>query len=142
MTEFTPLQSLGGGALIGMAACILMYLHGRTAGISNILSSVLPPLNRDWGWRAAFLIGVIAAPIFLFYAFSFTPSFENKVPVLPLMISGLLVGAGITIGSGCTSGHGICGIARLSIRSITATITFMTTTTITVFIIRHILGGF
>ncbi|MBB6262248.1 hypothetical protein FHS77_002820 [Paenochrobactrum gallinarii] len=142
MTDFTPLQSLGGGALIGLAACLLMYFHGRIAGISGILAGILPPLSSDWGWRAAFLIGAIAAPAFLYYGFSFTPAFENNVPVFALIISGLLVGFGITIGSGCTSGHGICGISRLSVRSIAATVTFMLTTTITVFIIRHVMGGF
>ncbi|MFK4825378.1 YeeE/YedE family protein [Paenochrobactrum sp. BZR 588] len=142
MTGFTPLQSLGGGALIGLAACMLMYLHGRIAGISGILSGVLPPFSPDWGWRAAFLIGAIAAPTLLFYCFDFTPAFANNVPVFGLIISGLLVGFGITIGSGCTSGHGICGISRLSIRSIAATLTFMLTTTITVFTIRHVFGGF
>lgn len=142
MTEFTPFLSLAGGALIGLAACLLMYLHGRIAGISGILSGVLPPLGAGWGWRTAFLIGAIAAPTVLFYFFGFTPSFENQLSPLWLVISGLLVGFGITIGSGCTSGHGICGISRLSVRSIVATITFMLTTTITVFVIRHLLGGF
>ncbi|GAA0608000.1 YeeE/YedE family protein [Paenochrobactrum glaciei] len=142
MTDFTPLQSLGGGMLIGLAACLLMYFHGRIAGISGILAGILPPLSSDWGWRAAFLIGAIAAPAFLFYSFGFTPAFESNAPVFALIVSGLMVGFGITIGSGCTSGHGICGISRLSVRSIAATVTFMLTTTITVFIIRHILGGF
>lgn len=141
MTEFTPIQSLAGGALIGLAACLLMYLHGRIAGISGILSGILPPLSSDWAWRAAFLIGAIAAPAMLFYLFGFKPSFENNIPAFWLVISGLLVGFGITMGSGCTSGHGICGISRLSVRSIAATITFMATTTITVFVIRHVLGG-
>ncbi|MBO0346218.1 YeeE/YedE family protein [Roseibium sp. CAU 1637] len=143
MTEFTPLWSFAGGALIGLAAVLLMAVHGRIAGMTGILTGVLPPVNADWPWRAAFLVGAILAPA-LIIATSGEQAigFDSTVPPLWLVIGGLLVGVGVYLGSGCTSGHGVCGMSRLSLRSFAATGTFMLTTAITVFVVRHIFGGF
>lgn len=140
MTEFTPLQALAGGALIGLAAVLLMALHGRIAGLSGILAGVLPPLSADWGWRAAFLAGAVAAPA-LWLAFGGSVPFESPTPRLWLIPSGILVGIGVAFGAGCTSGHGICGNARLSPRSIAATLIFMAGAAVSVFLTRHGLGG-
>lgn len=137
-TAFTPLQALGGGVLIGLAASLLMAFHGRIAGMTAILGGVIPPLAQDWAWRAAFLAGCIAAPL-VFRATGGTLEFASPANPLWLAIGGLVVGVGVTYGSGCTSGHGVCGIARLSPRSIVATLVFMAATFATVFVIRHVL---
>ena len=142
MTEFTPIASLSGGVLIGLATVLLMALHGRIAGMTGILTGLLPPLANDWGWRAAFLAGAIMAPALLVSASAGSVDFVNPVPTPWLVVGGLIVGVGAYLGSGCTSGHGVCGMARLSPRSIAATITFMTTAIITVYLVRHVLGGF
>lgn len=139
MTEFTPWASLGGGVLIGIAAILLMALHGRVAGMTGILSGVIPPLGTDWRWRIAFLAGAIVAPP-IYLLLGGTVSFDVPVSTAALIIGGLVVGVGVFFGSGCTSGHGVCGMARLSPRSIVATCVFMIATFITVFITRHILG--
>lgn len=141
MTDFTPLLSLLGGALIGVAAVALMALHGRIAGMTGILGGLLP-LAQDWGWRAAFLLGAIAAPALMIRAGGVAIPFESPVPMVWTVVSGLLVGVGVVYGAGCTSGHGICGNARLSPRSLVATVTFMLASFATVFVIRHLLGGF
>lgn len=140
MTEFTPYYSLLGGVLIGLAATLLMAFHGRIAGMTGILQGVLPPLSADWQWRAAFLAGAIAAP-FVFTNLGGTIEFAVPVATLPMIIGGFIVGTGVYFGSGCTSGHGVCGMARLSPRSITATIVFMTAAFITVYVTRHVIGG-
>ena len=132
-TEFTPLLSLGGGVLIGIAAILLMALHGRIAGMTGILSGVIPPLASDWPWRAAFLIGAIAAPA-LYLLTGNTIPFAVPVSTPALLVGGFIVGVGVFFGSGCTSGHGVCGMARLSPRSIVATMTFMASTFVTVFV--------
>lgn len=142
MTEFTPWLSLAGGGLIGLAAVLLMAFHGRIAGMTGILSGLVPPFSSDWGWRAAFLLGAIAAPALVVAATGYTIPFESPTPAPWLIIGGLVVGVGVYLGSGCTSGHGVCGMARLSPRSIVATLTFMAFTALTVFIIRHLIGGF
>lgn len=141
MTEFTPWLSLLGGCLIGLAAVFLMALHGRIAGMSGILTSLIPPFSPDWGWRLAFLIGAITAPALFVWGAGYEVPFNSPTPTLWLIIGGLLVGAGVYFGGGCTSGHGVCGLARISPRSIVATVIFMATTTITVFVIRHLIGG-
>jgi len=140
MTEFTPFQSLAGGVLIGLAAVLLMALHGRIAGIAGILSGVIPPLAADWQWRAAFLAGAVIAP--LAYLLAGGPiAFSVPVGTMPLIIGGLLVGVGVHFGNGCPSGHGICGIARMSPRSIVAVVTFMIAAFATVYVMRHVIGG-
>ncbi|MGH1482892.1 MAG: YeeE/YedE family protein [Geminicoccales bacterium] len=141
-TAFTPLVSLAGGALIGTAAVLLMFLHGRIAGATGILAGVLLPTGRDdWLWRAAMLLGMVTAPGLVMALTGQMPTIDVPVSTVALLIGGLIVGAGVTLGSGCTSGHGVCGMARLSRRSIVATLTFMTTTFVTVYLIRHVLGG-
>lgn len=139
MTEFTPWASLGGGVLIGIAAILLMAIHGRIAGMTGILSGIIPPVGTDWSWRLAFLVGAIAAPL-IYTLLGGTIPFAVPVSTGALVIGGLIVGVGVFYGSGCTSGHGVCGMARLSPRSIVATMVFMIATFITVFVTRHILG--
>ncbi|EXL08551.1 membrane protein [Brucella anthropi] len=141
MTEFTPVQSLLGGALIGLSAVLLMAFHGRIAGMTGLLAGLLPGIG-DRSWRLAFLAGAVAAPFLIVNIPGFGIDFQSATPFPWIVISGLVVGVGVTLGSGCTSGHGICGNARLSPRSIVATLTFMLTTGITVYVIRHLLGGF
>lgn len=141
MTEFTPLQSLLGGGLIGLSAVLLMAFHGRIAGMTGVLAGLLPGTDSR-GWRIAFLIGAIAAPALIVALAGFDIPFESTTPLPWIVVSGLIVGSGVTFGSGCTSGHGICGNARLSPRSIIATLTFMLTTGATVYVIRHLFGGF
>ncbi len=140
-TVFTPIAALAGGSLIGIAAVALMALHGRIAGMTGILNGVIMP-KEDWDWRVAFLIGAITAPVMLFLLTGATSALQADMPAWAIVIGGLLVGIGVTFGGGCTSGHGICGIARLLGRSIVATITFMLATFATVFVVRHIFGGF
>ena len=139
-TQFTPWASLGGGVLIGIAAILLMAVHGRIAGMTAILSGVIPPLGNDWRWRAAFLIGAVIAPLIYLASGGVVP-FAVPVSNTALVIGGLIVGVGVVFGSGCTSGHGVCGMARLSPRSIVATGVFMLATFITVYIIRHVFGA-
>lgn len=142
MTEFTPVTSLLGGALIGLSAVLLMAFHGRIAGMTGILSGLLPPVSSDWGWRAAFLVGAIAAPLLILGVSGPVIAYESPVPLALVLLSGLVVGGGVYFGSGCTSGHGVCGMARLSPRSIVATPTFMATAIATVFVTRHLIGAF
>jgi uncharacterized protein len=139
-TEFTPYLSLAGGILIGLSAVMLMALHGRIAGMTGILAGVLPPLPSDWRWRASFLAGSVIAPLF-WLALGNTIAFAVPVSMTALIIGGLIVGVGVTFGGGCPSAHGVCGIARLSRRSITATGIFMLTAFITVYLIRHGFGA-
>ncbi len=140
MTEFTPLLSFAGGALIGLAAVALMAVHGRIAGINGIFSGFLSTrLNQDWAWRAAFLGGMVASPLIVLGITGQFPQISVPSSPVLLAVGGFLTGVGTTYGSGCTSGHGVCGISRLSARSIVATMTFMATAILTVFIIRHIL---
>lgn len=139
MTEFTPWASLGGGVLIGIAATLLMAIHGRIAGMTGILSGIIPPVATDWDWRLAFLAGAILAPL-IYTLLGGTVPFAVPVSASALGIGGLIVGIGVYYGSGCTSGHGVCGMARFSPRSIAATLIFMVATFITVYVTRHLLG--
>ncbi|HEX9324789.1 MAG TPA: YeeE/YedE thiosulfate transporter family protein [Xanthobacteraceae bacterium] len=141
MTNFTPLSAAIGGALIGLATALLMLLAGRVAGISGILSGCLARGNGDRAWRLAFLGGLILAPLT-----GAVVGYGLAAPQMPAsygvtVAAGLLVGFGTRLGGGCTSGHGVCGIARLSPRSITATAVFMTTAILVVTFTRHVLGG-
>ncbi|NKB63374.1 MAG: YeeE/YedE family protein [Gammaproteobacteria bacterium] len=141
MTSFTPIQSLLGGMLIGTAVIILMAFLGRIAGSSGIIGSLLPPkLANDKSWRIAFLIGLLIAAFLLDTVADYSAVIQNITTEPMLIIGGLLVGIGVTLSSGCTSGHGICGLARLSPRSIAATLTFMASTAVTVFIAKHLIG--
>lgn len=138
-TEFTPVMSLFGGILIGLAAVLLMSIQGRIAGMTGILTGIIPPLASDWSWRAAFLIGAVIAPA-IFVAAGGTVEFAVPPTTIALIVGGLIVGVGVYFGSGCTSGHGVCGMARLSPRSIAATVVFMIASFVTVFVTRHLLG--
>ena len=141
-TEFTPVASLIGGILIGVAAVMLMAINGRVAGISGILGRLLPPYrDADASGAAAFLLGLVAAPL-IYAAVAGAPFAQMVSSDLGLMaIAGLLVGFGAALGGGCTSGHGVCGLARLSPRSLVATLVFMATGFATVFVVRHVIGG-
>jgi len=142
MTQFTPLSSLAGGALIGLSAVLLMLTLGRIMGATGILSGFINPSSgADWRWRAAVLGGMVCAPLAFFAAMGAMPAIEVPVSTPLMLAGGFIVGIGVTLGAGCTSGHGVCGMARLSSRSITATLTFMATTAATVFIIRHVIGA-
>jgi len=141
-TAFTPFQSLGGGALIGLAAVLLMATLGRVMGATGILAGLLQPASLpDWSWRAAVLAGMISGPAIVLVLTGQMPAVQVPVSTTMLVIGGFIVGIGVTFGAGCTSGHGVCGMARLSPRSIVATLNFMITTGLTVYVIRHILGA-
>ena len=136
--QATPLSSLAGGVLIGLAAALLLSMNGRIAGISGILSGILKTSFKDNAWRVCFLVGLVASP--LVYAFwSPLPEMQVTTETGLLISAGLLVGLGTRLGSGCTSGHGVCGLSRLSPRSLVATLCFMATGFATVFIMRHVL---
>jgi len=140
-SHFTPLESLGGGLLIGLAAALFMMVHGRIMGISGILGGILRPIKSDFLWRATFLLGLIAAPFVARMAGLISaPKIDGSV--FQLVLAGLLVGFGTALGSGCTSGHGVCGIARLSPRSLLATVLFVSSGMVTVWAVPFFgLGG-
>jgi|SRR5262245_35389230 len=140
MANFTPVSAAIGGALIGLSAALLMLLSGRIAGISGILGESLNA-GTDRGWRLAFLAGLVAAPLLATIVGYAVPSPQMPGSWGVIVLGGLLVGFGTRLGTGCTSGHGICGIARLSPRSLAATALFMAAAIIVVFITRHVLGG-
>lgn len=138
--NFTPWTSLGGGALIGLAVSLFVLANGRIAGISGLLGSVMRFDSEGWSEKALFLLGLLLAPL-LWGLFTVVPDIQIKTEWPALVIAGLLVGVGTRYGSGCTSGHGVCGISRLSHRSIVATLCFMTAGFATVYIIRNALGA-
>jgi uncharacterized protein len=140
MANFTPISAAIGGALIGLSAVLLILLNGRIAGVTGIFAGLIEPASGDRAWRAAFIAGLIAAPLS-------APLFGYVVPIpqmpanlLIVVAGGLLVGFGTRVSNGCTSGHGVCGIARLSPRSITATAIFMTAAIVVVALMRHVSG--
>lgn len=138
-TDFTPWASLGGGVLIGLSAVIVMAMFGRIAGIVGITAGAVT--EGDRGWRIAFIAGLLVAPI-AWIAMTGTVPQQVVSENLPAMaVAGGLVGVGTALGSGCTSGHGVCGLARLSGRSLAAVVTFMAFAAATVFILRHVIGG-
>ena len=136
--RFTPWTSLAGGLLIGTAAAMFLLLNGRVAGISGILGGLLRPSTGDIGWRVAFLLGLLAAPL-LYQLAAPLPAVQIDADTAVLVAAGLLVGIGTRYGSGCTSGHGVCGLSRLSPRSMVATAAFMAAGFVTVFIVRHLI---
>ena len=141
-TAFTPWASLAGGVLIGLSATFLMLFLGRIMGATGVLAGLVQPSSGDdVAWRAALLAGMVTAPVCVWLATGTMPAVEVPVSTLALIAGGLIVGVGVTLGSGCTSGHGVCGMARLSPRSIVATLTFMVVTFATVFLVRHVIGG-
>ncbi|MBI2790359.1 MAG: YeeE/YedE family protein [Gammaproteobacteria bacterium] len=136
--HFTPWLSFFGGILIGLAAVILLLFNGRIAGISGILGNLLQRGAKEKSWQLCFILGLMAAPIL--YRFShMIPTITIAANWITLIIAGLLVGIGTSMSGGCTSGHGVCGISRLSLRSIVATLCFMTAGFLIVYIMRHIL---
>jgi hypothetical protein len=142
VTEFTPIASTLGGVLIGLSAVMLMAFNGRIAGISGIVGRLLPPYaGSDVGGAALFVLGLIVAPL-VYAIFTGAPFAQTLSANVALMAgAGVLVGFGAGLGGGCTSGHGVCGIARLSPRSLVATAIFMATGFVTMFVVRHVLGG-
>ncbi|AHY42506.1 YeeE/YedE [Stutzerimonas decontaminans] len=138
--NFTPWSALAGGVLIGAAASLFVLLNGRIAGISGLLASLLDRGAEGRGEKLVFLLGLLLAPL-LWMLFGSLPVMEFQSGWIGLVAAGLLVGVGTRYGAGCTSGHGVCGISRLSPRSIIATLMFMTAGFITVFVLRHLLGG-
>ncbi len=141
MENFTPWSALLGGVLIGLSVVFLLLTNGRIAGVSGVVGGLLVSKVRDAGWRLAFILGLIAAPLFYTAVVGGAPSIAVTSSPGLLIAGGLLVGFGARLGSGCTSGHGVAGIARLSPRSFVATGVFLAAGMVTVFITRHIIGG-
>jgi uncharacterized membrane protein YedE/YeeE len=139
-SAFTPGPALAGGMLIGLAAALFVLLNGRIAGISGIVGALMKPVAGDVGWRVAFLLGLVGAPL-LWAALGTLPALHVDASTGMLVVAGLLVGVGTRYGSGCTSGHGVCGVSRLSPRSLVATVVFMAAGFATVYVLRHLLGG-
>ncbi|GHB29585.1 hypothetical protein GCM10007094_17400 [Pseudovibrio japonicus] len=150
MTEFTPLASLAGGILIGLSTVILLLANGRIAGISGIYSRLFETgklangksawVHGEKGWQLAFVAGLLLAPLLLMAGgYEIVQVFTGNLALMA--IAGALVGFGSVFGSGCTSGHGVCGLSRLSVRSLVATVTFMSVGAIVVFVLRHVVGG-
>ncbi|AJE97409.1 YeeE/YedE family protein [Pandoraea apista] len=137
--HFTPWTALAGGVLIGLAVVWLMLSAGRIAGISGIVGGLLRPRAGDVGWRVVFIAGMMAAP-WVYRAVAVVPEAQIDAGTAMLIAAGLLVGFGTRLGSGCTSGHGVCGLSRLSWRSLVATLCFMATGVATVFVVRHVLN--
>jgi len=137
--HFTPWSSLAGGLLIGVATAMFLLFNGRIAGISGILGGLLRPKTGDIGWRVVFVLGLLGAPLVYGLAAPL-PSVHIDADMTTLVVAGLLVGVGTRYGSGCTSGHGVCGLSRLSPRSMVATASFMLAGFVTVFIVRHLIG--
>jgi uncharacterized membrane protein YedE/YeeE len=137
-TSFTPIASLTGGMLIGLSAVLLMWTKGRIAGVSGIAARLLPPYeDREFAGRLSFVIGLVAAPVLVRLLTGSFPAQAIEAGAAGLVAAGLLVGFGSVWGNGCTSGHGVCGLSRLSLRSLVATVMFMATGIATVFVIRH-----
>ena len=137
--HFTPLAALAGGVLIGIAAAMFVLLNGRIAGISGVLGGLLRPARGDIAWRVAFILGLVGAPL-AYLLFAALPKPQIDAGYGALILAGLLVGVGTRYGGGCTSGHGVCGLSRLSPRSLVATAAFMGAGFVTVFVIRHLFG--
>ncbi|QGZ53939.1 YeeE/YedE family protein [Paraburkholderia acidiphila] len=140
LAHFTPFASFAGGLMIGAAAALFVLVNGRIAGISGLLGGLLPGSGAERGVNAAFVAGLVAAPL-LWRLRAALPAMQIDASALTLVVAGLLVGVGTRYGSGCTSGHGVCGIARGSRRSFVATGAFMAAGFATVFAVRHLIGG-
>ena len=136
-TSFTPGPALAGGIILGIAAALYVLINGRILGISGILGGLIGPKRTDWLWRASFVLRLLTAPLWGKYVFQMNTTAVIDADYLTLIIAGLLVGFGARYGSGCTSGHGICGLSRLSPRSLLATLTFMGCGFLVVYLVRH-----
>ena len=141
MESFTPLSSTLGGALIGLAAALMLFGLGRIAGISGIFGGLLLPKLGDVAWRLAFVLGLVLGGALMFQIAPALFAVRIDRSLATIVVAGLLVGVGTRMGNGCTSGHGVCGISRLSPRSLVATVTFMATGALTVFLALHVFGG-
>lgn len=139
VTPFTPLAALAGGVMIGAASVLLLAANGRIAGISGIVGALFSMSATDRGWRLAFILGLLAAPVAWMLMTGGPPAVQITTSLPLLIAGGLLVGVGTQIGSGCTSGHGVCGLGRMSGRSLVAVLVFMAAAAATVFITRHVL---
>jgi uncharacterized membrane protein YedE/YeeE len=139
-SAFTPWASLAGGALIGLAAALFVLANGRIAGVSGVLGGLLAPRRGDAAWRLAFVLGLVGAPL-VYALVTALPLPRIEAGTGALVAAGLLVGIGTRYGSGCTSGHGVCGLSRLSPRSLVATLAFMGAGFVTVYLLRHVLGA-
>lgn len=139
-TAFTPWAATAGGVLIGIASAMFILINGRVAGISGVVGGLLKPIRGDISWRIAFVAGLVGAPA-LHALFTQLPPVQIDAGFGALVIAGLLVGVGTRYGAGCTSGHGVCGISRLSPRSLVATAAFMAAGFVTVFVLRHLVGA-
>lgn len=137
--NFTPISALAGGALIGLGAALFALFNGRIAGICGIAAGLIKPQKNDISWRLAFIGGLIAAPL-IWTLVAPLPTIEIEASSGLLAIAGLIVGISTRYGSGCTSGHAVCGISRVSPRSLIATLAFMSTGFLTVYVMRHLLG--
>ncbi len=137
---FTPGPAFIGGMLLGLAAALYVILHGRILGISGIIAGLLAPKSGDVNWRLSLLLGLLSAPFWASLLFDLHTTTVIDADWFAIIIAGLLVGFGAHYGSGCTSGHGVCGLSRLSPRSLVATISFMAAGFFVVFVIRHVLG--
>ncbi len=136
-TSFTPGPALAGGILLGVAAALYVLINGRILGISGILGGLIGPKKSDWLWRTSFVLGLLTAPLWGKFVFQMNTTAVIDADYITLIVAGLLVGFGARYGSGCTSGHGICGLSRLSPRSLLATLTFMGCGFLVVYLVRH-----
>lgn len=141
MSDFTPVSALIGGAIIGLAASLLLLANGRVAGISGLLAGLVRPGAPDRGTRGPFILGLVVTGLVLRWVRPEVFATAWSAPAWIAVVAGVLVGVGTQLGSGCTSGHGVCGISRLSARSMVATAVFMATGMATVLVVRHVLGG-
>jgi len=142
MENFTPYTSLAGGILLGISASILRYLNGRIAGISGMIGGILNnPSVTEKMWRLAFIVGLVAGAFVYNHFFPISIQAREGVTTPLLVVGGLLVGFGTSMGSGCTSGHGICGVSRFSLRSLTATAVFLVSGIVTVYVVKHMIGA-
>jgi uncharacterized membrane protein YedE/YeeE len=139
--SFTPIPSLLGGMILGIAAALYVLLHDRILGISGIVSGLLHPKQGDRAWRIALILGLVTAPVLAALFFEIRPIIEVDADWFAVLVAGVLVGFGAQYGSGCTSGHGICGLSRLSPRSLVATLSFMGAGFLIVFVLRHVIGA-
>ncbi|MBQ0761069.1 MAG: YeeE/YedE family protein [Zhongshania sp.] len=139
-TAFTPIEAISGGALIGLSAVLLMWSMGRIAGISGIVAGAILENGEERNWRLLFLAGLFVGAVLAAVSTGALDDVVSVASVPMLVVAGLLVGLGTRMGGGCTSGHGVCGISRFSLRSLVATVIFMASGIVTVFVIRHLLG--
>jgi len=140
MHHFTPVSALVGGLLIGLAASLLLWLNGRIAGVSGILGRLLPIRPGDSAWRLLFLAGLVLGAGGYVAVTGADPHIRQGFPLALLLVAGLLTGYGTSLANGCTSGHGVCGLARFSLRSLIATASFLSAAIVTTFVVRHVLG--